>query len=268
MSTGSKWTKVLRLFVLCMMVLASSGLCGAYATTTQHKKKAVKKPPPAPLPSGPTGQLPQIPLDSILPVPPQVTYQNGQLAIVAANSTLSDILKAVHKQTGAEIEIPAANDRVVTNLGPGPAQEVMAELLNGSRFNYVVLGSPQDPNALTKVVLVPKAGAEGANEQAGNQRPQVVDVPPQDMAEDNSNADAAQADDNAAAEETAEQPTEAEQPAANPEQPGVKTPQQMLQEIQQRQLQLQQQQLQLQTAQPGQPINQYPAQPQQPQEQQ
>jgi len=40
------------------------------------------------------------------PVPPQVNYQNAQLTIVATNSTLGDILRAVRKQTGAEIEIP------------------------------------------------------------------------------------------------------------------------------------------------------------------
>ena len=34
----------------------------------------------------------------------------------------------------------------------------MAELLNGSRFNYVLLGSPADSAVLTRVVLVAKTG--------------------------------------------------------------------------------------------------------------
>ena len=93
------------------------------------------------------------------PVPPQVSYQNAQLTIVAANSTLGDILRAVRKQTGAEIEIPAATERVVTHLGPGSARDVLAELLNGSRFNYVLLGSPADSAVLTRVVLVAKQGS-------------------------------------------------------------------------------------------------------------
>ncbi len=267
-----RFSRILFLFIassclvgLCIAQAGNSNTNAAKPTSKKKKKKVVEKPPLPPLPSGPTGPLQsQISLDAIPAVPPQVSYQNGQLTIIAANSTLSDILKAVRKQTGAEIEIPAANDRVVTRLGPGPAQEVMAELLNGSRFNYVVLGSPQDANALTQVVLVPKTGVENAPQQAGNQPPQIVDVPPE--MDDANNADAATAPDEGATDDNADQqqpqPAEAEQPpAGTPEQPGVKTPQQMLQEMQQRQLQLQQQQQQ-QGVQPNPYQVQPPPQPQ------
>ena len=101
--------------------------------------------------------MPQIPLDSIPAVAPEVTYENGLLTIVAPNSTLGDILRSVRKQTAAEIDIPtSATERVATRLGPAPAREVMAELLNGSRFNYILLGSPANANALVRVVLVAK----------------------------------------------------------------------------------------------------------------
>jgi hypothetical protein len=154
------------------------------------------------------------------------------LTIVAPNSTLGDILRSVRKYTAADIEIPAtANERVVTRLGPGPAREVMAELLNGSHFNYILLGSPQDANALVRVVLVPKSGPDtpGAEAAAKN------DVPPAANAVDT--ADPLED----TAEDTPDQgPVEAEQPTATPDQPSVKTPQQLLQEMQQRQLQLQQ----------------------------
>ena len=150
MSTGSKFVKSVGIGVLCL------GLTSAFAAS-EHGQRKPKKPALPPLPEGPTGPVPQIPLDSITPIAPQVSYQNGQLTIVAANSTLGDILRAVKKQTGADIEIPAATDRVVTHLGPGPARDVMAELLNGSRFNYVLLGSPEDASLLTRVVLVAKS---------------------------------------------------------------------------------------------------------------
>jgi len=76
------------------------------------------------------------------PVPPQVSYQKR-----AADHRRSQLNPGRHfasgpQQTGAEIEIPSATERVVTHLGPGPARDVMADLLNGSRFNYVLLGSP------------------------------------------------------------------------------------------------------------------------------
>lgn len=241
MSTGLKLTKYAGIALLCL-----AGLTYASGATTQHK---TKKPQLPPLPSGPTGPVPQIPLDSITPVAPQVSYQNGQLTIVAPNSTLGDILRAVKKQTGAEIEIPPATERVVTHLGPGPARDVMAELLNGSRFNYVLLGSADDSNLLTRVVLVAKSGPENVtppNQVAGQpQQPAIMQAgnlapAPQDAAADASDADATPEEnaDDAAAEQQA---AEAEQPAQTPDQPGVKTPQQMLQEMQQRQLQMQQQ---------------------------
>jgi hypothetical protein len=223
--------------------------------------------------------VPQIPLDSIAPVLPQVSYENGQLTIVASNSTLGDILRAVRKQTGADIDVPDAKERVVTHLGPGPARDVIAELLNGSRFNYVLLGSPDNNNVLTKVVLVQKSGPETvASNQPGVPSGGPTSRPPNEIAqqpqpeEAMDTNDAEQPEENA--DENAEQPAaaEAEQPVANPDQQGVKTPQQLLQEMQQRQLQIQQQQQNGQYVgpPPGQPpvpgqgpVQQQPQQPQQ-----
>jgi hypothetical protein len=220
----------------------------AGATTDRHKTKAKKPPLPPPLPSGPQGPVPQVPLDSIPAVAPQVIYESGQLTILAPNSTLGDILRAVRKQTSADIEIPPnANERVVTSLGPGPAREIVAELLNGSRFNYVLLGSPSDASRLTRVVLVAKTGPDvvGPN-QPKDQPPgigQAANLTPQPDAANPVDTQDADATDESAADDNADQnAAEAEQQQqANPEQPaGIKTPQQMLQEMQQRQLQMQQ----------------------------
>src|SRR5690348_7313707 len=153
-------------WLLSGMLLCSLQL--AMASPAQNHKRAVKKAPPPPLPSGPTGPVQQIPLDSIAAVPPQVTYENNELTIVAPNSTLADILRAVKKLTGADIDVPSAPERVVTRLGPGPARDVVADLLNGSRFNYVLLGSPDNLSALSRVVLVAKTGNQ---EIAPNQAP-------------------------------------------------------------------------------------------------
>jgi len=186
-----------------------------------------------------------MPLDAIAAVPPQVTYENSQLTINAPNSTLADILRAVRKQTGADIEVPAAPERVVTHLGPGPAREVLAELLNGSRFNYVLLGSPSDETALTRVVLVAKGGIqEMPSPVAPSTPPQAqasVDQPEPEPATEANEAEATDDNSNNADENSDQQPAEAEQ--TTPQEPnGIKTPQQMLQEMQQRQMQLQQQQ--------------------------
>lgn len=254
MNTGWRFKKIAGGLVLCAAMLCPAFVVANSALSQSHKK--TKKPPqPPPLPSGPTGPVQPIPLDSMAPVPPQVSYQNAQLTIVAPNSTLADILRAVRKQTGAEIEIPAAPERVVTHLGPGAARDVMAELLNGSRFNYVLLGSPTDDALLTRVVLVAKSGPDNVNapngpalaEQTPGGAPTAgaPQVPPPPQAGDPNDADAVEESVDESADQAA---AEAEQqPVNGQDQPGVKTPQEMLQEMQQRQLMLQQQQP------PGQP---------------
>src|SRR5580700_4893190 len=166
MSTGWKFRRISGVLVLCAALCLGLASFASEATSQTHRK-AKKAVPLPPLPSGPTGPVQQIPLDSIAPVPPQVSYQNSQLTIIAPNSTLGDILRAVRKQTGAEIEIPAAPERVVTHLGPGSAREVMADLLNGSRFNYVLLGSAANDALLARVVLVAKTGGDSVNPPSG-----------------------------------------------------------------------------------------------------
>jgi hypothetical protein len=258
MRTGSKFAAFVVAGVLCLSALSVSD--------TVHKTRKSAKKQLAPLPSGPQGPVPQVPLDSVPAAQPQVSYQNGQLSIVAPNSTLGDILRAVRKQTTAEMDIPTnATERVVTRLGPAPAREVMAQLLNGSRFNYVLLGSQSDANLLTRVVLVAKSGPDtpGPNPQPGQpglNQPQNMAVQ-QDAANGQAEPEQQEAPEENA-DENQDQANEAEQAAPPPEPPGIKTPQQLLQEMQQRQLQMQQQQPQGQPPIPGQGYpQQVPPQP-------
>ena len=263
MRPGFKFAALVVAGVLCLSALSVSD--------TSHKtRKSAKKQPLAPLPSGPQGPIPQVPLDSVPASQPQVSYQNGQLSIVAPNSTLGDILRAVRKQTAAEMDIPTnATERVVTHLGPGPARDVMAELLNGSRFNYVLLGSQADANLLTRVVLVAKSGSDAPGPNPQPAQTGLIQPPNPTMPQDATNVQAEPEQQEAAdetPEENQDQANEGEQPAP-PEPPGIKTPQQLLQEMQQRQLQMQQQQQQ--PGQPPVPGQAYPQQvpPQPPQQQ-
>ncbi|HUO16595.1 MAG TPA: hypothetical protein VMX38_16530 [Verrucomicrobiae bacterium] len=256
MTTARRIRRFAWMHAVCTVALCLVSLCAVASTNTAaHSKKAKKV--LAPLPSGPTGPVPQIPLDSMRPVAPQVSFENGQLSILAPNSTLGDILRAVRKQTGAEIDVPNdAQERVVTHLGPGPARDVMADLLNGSRFNYVLLGSPENPSALTRVVLVAKSGPENpaapgnsqpqqpAIAQVGNNPNPNMAPPPDTSQQDATDADATDDSNNSPPDENADQQPAADAdqqpPASDSDQQNVKTPQQMLQEMQQRQMQLQQ----------------------------
>jgi hypothetical protein len=84
-----------------------------------------------------------------------VTYRDGQLTIDAENSTLAEVLKLVAEKTGAVIDVPPGSglERIVEHTGPGRAEDVLAWLLNGSPFDFVIVSSPQRPHDPTQVLL-------------------------------------------------------------------------------------------------------------------
>jgi len=256
---------------VCLGLIASADTVQKPTSKKSHAKKAAEQ--AAPIPPYTPRTLSPLPLEQMPAVPPQVAYSAGQLTIVAHNSTLGDILRAVHAQTGAELDIPPnASERVVAALGPGPARDVLATLLNGTHFNYVMLGSPANPESVQRVVLTAKTGPE-TTATASAQQP----VPPQGMMPNrfqqpmpvpqaqNGDQDATPDDNSADATDDSNTDTSAEeQPDQQGQQtPGQapKTPEQLLQELQRQQQQMQLQQQQQQNGQPGQPQIVYPNAP-------
>ena len=119
-------------------------------------------------------------MDQLPSAPPQVSFQDGLLTIVAQNSNLGDILREVRKRTGATIEVPAnATERVAGKFGPGPARDVLADLLNGSAFNYVMVGSPSDPDTLASLVLTTKPAGGPTQTTATAFQPVQQYIPPE-----------------------------------------------------------------------------------------
>lgn len=91
----------------------------------------------------------------------RVDYQNGNLTIWADKATLSEVLYEVQRKTGADIAIPsgAEQESVFATLGPGPARDVLASLLNGTNYNVVMVGSGTNPEQLRSVILSLKTDA-------------------------------------------------------------------------------------------------------------
>jgi AMIN domain len=142
-------------------------------------------------------------------VPPQpplrVTFQNDLLSIRAEKATLSQVLYEIQRLTGADIPIPAGAEReqIVTNLGPGPAREVLAALLNGSHYNFVILGADDNSTALQQVILTPRFGSVMADDSPDTTAPpetappaMVQRLPPQAV------RNPGQGDDNGSPEDT------------------------------------------------------------------
>ncbi|HEY1676194.1 MAG TPA: AMIN domain-containing protein [Candidatus Sulfotelmatobacter sp.] len=131
-----------------------------------------------------------------VPAPPpaprkalEVSYRNGLLGIVANKATLSEVLYAIQQKTGADIAIPAGaeQEKVVAEYEPAPAPEVLAHLLNGSRFNFLILSAAGDPTKLDRVIFstradggfVPPPAAAAQNDDTEDDEPAVVKSQPQ-----------------------------------------------------------------------------------------
>jgi len=107
-------------------------------------------------------QVADLPVVAVAPPKPRVEvhFNQGLMSIHADNASLAEVLVEVRRQTGADIQIPpgAEQEQVFSELGPASPREVMAALLNGSRFNFVVVGSESDPNTLRSLILTSRSG--------------------------------------------------------------------------------------------------------------
>lgn len=222
-----------------------------------------RRPPiPGQAPAGqPQAAAPVAPLrpEQMPAVPPVITFTEGALTINAQNSTLGDILRGVRNQTGASVDMPGnATERVMGKFGPGPARDVLTSLLNGTHFNYVLMGSATDPEALDRVVLTAKSnGGEAPATQEASATPPPNQGPPppapaanapddlfgsaSDQGDDASENIFATDDQNNTGDDQQAQNAPFGQPQ---QQPDARTPEQMLQDLQQQQAQQQQAQQQ------------------------
>jgi hypothetical protein len=286
-----------RRFLTFLVLALCLGMPPASAAQRQShgskKKPTAEVKPPDPSPAPPEPLRPeQLPATA-----PRLSFENGVLTILAQNSTLGDILRDVHSKTGAEIDVPgSASERVVGQFGPGSPRDVLASLLNGSHFNYVMVGTATDPNSVAQVILTPRTGGEtppsvsesaaagGQNgmmtvqppingqpfpprsfpqpQTQGQVQGQVVvdtnDDPAPDSAEENQDESAQDQDNGENGDQGAPEQADQGQAGQNPNQPTVKTPEQLLQELQRQQQVMQQQQQQ----QGQNSTQQQPAQPQ------
>jgi hypothetical protein len=186
---------------------------------------AVAQPAPAqptPAQSAPAPQPPTAP--PVNQVPPsmlqqpaseaQIDFTGGALTIRADNSSLSAILHQVASKSGMQIEGLSGDERVFGAFGPGAPRDVLADLLNGTAYNLVLLGDLSN-GAPRELILTPATHGGAAS------------APAPQMASDEASNE----------QETAEVPPPPQQevppPAATPPPtPGVKTPQQLFEQLQ------------------------------------
>ena len=114
----------------------------------------------------------------------EVVFRDGKLRIWANKATLTEVLHEVQQSTGARITIPpgAAQETVIADVGPAPPREALNALLNGSAYNFILVGSGQDLAQVTNIILTPR-GPEGMETPVNNNPPAVADPGPEPQPE-------------------------------------------------------------------------------------
>jgi hypothetical protein len=121
-----------------------------------------------------------------------VTWDSQGLRVVAVNSSLTQILKAIATQTGATLEGSNTDERIFGIYGPGPARDVICQLLDGSGYNVLLVGD-LGQGAPRQIILTARTAAgsqpgkvnsqstaEDQNTEAG-QEAQQPETPPQGL---------------------------------------------------------------------------------------
>jgi hypothetical protein len=234
-SRRSMMLRALRQIVPAAAILICAGSLPAQAPSAQpasHKSaharshKSIAKP----IQGAPVAVTPPTPEPPHWPVlntaqHASVIWDSHGLRIDAANSSLQQILNDVATITGAKVEGMGQDQRVFGAYGPGQAQDVLSQLLQGSGYNVMLAGDLGQGAPRHIVLSSRRTGAAPAMANRPNQ--------------ENSEEDPA---DNEIDEPPP--PAPINQPAIQPIPPQgpVRTPQEIMQEMQQRQLQQQQQQ--------------------------
>jgi len=192
-----------------------------------HPQEVAPALEPAPAPVVP--EPPKWPMNEP-PAAASVRWDSLGLHVEASNASLRQILDDVSTATGAKVEGLQGDERVFGEYGPGPARDVLSQILHGSSYNVLMLGD--EGQGTPREVILSARTKTGATGQPDQQAGQVY------------NRQVPQDDD-------VEQPVEAEEPNQMPVRPpvgqpinqpgGNMTPQQRMLELQRQQMQMQQQ---------------------------
>jgi hypothetical protein len=143
----------------------------------------------------------------------QIVFAGDTLSIHADNSSLAAILREFAAKSGMQVEGLGGDERVFGTFGPGAPRDVLADLLNGTAYNLVLLGDLSN-GAPRELVLTPTTKGGGAPAPPGP-----LPNPDEAVSSDQESAD------------VPPPPPDVPSPGTPPA-PGVKTPQQLFEQLQ------------------------------------
>ena len=98
-----------------------------------------QKPSPAQEAASTKPPAPDWPINA-QPKPATIFWKKHELSIDAANSSLEQILTDVASATGASVDGVTKDESVFGTFGPAPARDVLAQLLQGTGYNVMMIG--------------------------------------------------------------------------------------------------------------------------------
>ena len=116
------------------------------------------------------------------PVPAKITWDSHGLTIDANNSSLDEIITDVAAATGAKLEGKTGDERIFGTYGPGPARDVITELLDGTAYNVLMAGDQGQGTPREIVISNRPTGPAPVNNGQNNAQEDVEYEQPQPMA--------------------------------------------------------------------------------------
>lgn len=113
------------------------------------------------------------------PAPPIAQLTGGKLIIRANGQNFASVLESVRSVTGVKVEMPpgANSDPVFLNFGPADVRDGLIALLDGSKYNYMIVGSEQDSRIVRRLVLTERTSSGEGTIVASTQQAPVAPQP-------------------------------------------------------------------------------------------
>ena len=108
-----------------------------------------------------TAPPPPVPPAEQQPQAAKVTFTHGQVSIDATNASLMQILNQISQQTGMVVQGLDHDERIYGKYGPDAVSGTLQALLNGTGYNYVIIGGGTEHTPAT-LQLTP-ANATGSS---------------------------------------------------------------------------------------------------------
>ncbi|HTU49759.1 MAG TPA: hypothetical protein VMF56_04145 [Acidobacteriaceae bacterium] len=118
--------------------------------------------------------------------PATVDFNHGLLTVRAQNSSLISILDQIQHQTGLVIEGLNHDQRMYGQYGPGNISTTLTALLDGSGYDFVIVGAGSDHAAARLILSTPDSSGVSAITPpavANNQQAKPAEANPNEVAD-------------------------------------------------------------------------------------